>query len=461
MRAASSCVGACVLACGPSIAPMAPPSLPDAALVDPDVRDVVRESTDAVLAAPNDALRWGRLGMTYAANGFEALAEACYRHARALAPDEPRVVYLLAIVVSQQSRLSEAIECLVDVQRMAPNYAPAWWQCGLWRLDCGDPRAALSDFQHARALAPSESVVAIGEAQAILDLGRTQEALDRLTEIRRTRPDTRAYVDRLLAIALQRLGRDAEAARLAGRDHSAAPRGSDPWIQDMIPLTRGLSNSRRMATHLMADGRFTDAADVLERARTTHTDDVRQLRLLAQAHRGAGHLREALSALRDAARVGPDNAQVHADLAELLAQTGDLNAARASVETALALQPDLAEAWAMKGDLSMRDGRYADARLAFRRALAGDPRNAMLRVGLALACTELRLFPEARDEALKAADLDPDRVGAWSCLALAFFELGHDQEASVALERARSLDPKDGMVQSLMQRVRTRRDAPR
>lgn len=395
--------------------------------------------------------------MTYAANGFEPLAETCYRQAIALDPNEARLHYLLALVLAEQNRVLDAIDACVRVQAMAPTYAPAWRQCGSWRLDSGRAEQALSDFQRAQALAPNEIAGSIGVAQALLELGRAQEAADQLTAIRRTHPDAAEYVERLLATALQRLGRVAEAERLADRPYVAVPRGPDPWIQGLVPLARGLSNARKMANILLADHRNADAVRVLESARPYPPDDVRTPRLLARAYSGAGREREAAAVLRDAVRISPENAALHVDLAEHCARSGDLASARTAIEIALRLEPDDARAAAIESDLLMREGRYPEARLAFRRAATKDPRNVDLRVGLALACAETQQYAEACSAALAALERDPDRAAAWACLALGQFELGQTTEAEHALQRAHALAPGDALVKSVALRLRAGR----
>ncbi len=437
----------CFPSCESSALP--PPPLPELSALDPAVAEIVRTSAEGVRSDPRDARRWERLGNTYAVNGFDVLAEACYDQALALAPKEARLRYLRALVLAAQGRTADAVGACEGVERLAPDYAPAWRQRGSWRLDLGRAAEALSDFQRACALEPSELAGTIGVAQSLLALGRAQEAAERLTEIRRQRPDSAEYVDRLLATALQRLGKFAEAERLGDRPYVAVPRGPDPWIHDLIPLARGLANARRMALRLLADRRYADAVSVLESARPYRADDARTRRLLAQAYAGVGRAPACIAVLREAAQISPDNAGIHRELAERCARAGDLIAARSALETALALEPDDPKALAVECDLLMRETRFADARLSFRRAVEGAPHNADLRIGLALACAELRQFAEVCDAARKALELDPDRAAAWACLALALLELGQPSDAARALERARALAPQDPFVKSV------------
>jgi tetratricopeptide (TPR) repeat protein len=124
----------------------------------------------------------------------------------------------------------------------------------------------------------------------------------------------------------------------------------------------------------------------------------------------------------------PESVDIVASLAEAEQGLGELDAAATHAQRALAKSPDHAVANFVSGLIFMDQSRYADARLAFERAVAADPHSPKAYYQLSLACARggdsaaaaanvekykqaLREF-EAQLKALRTAGTQPAKRGS-------------------------------------------------
>ncbi|KZC37891.1 MULTISPECIES: tetratricopeptide repeat-containing sulfotransferase family protein [Rhodanobacter] len=121
---------------------------------------------------------------------------------------------------------------------------------------------------------------------------------------------------------------------------------------------------------------------------------------------------------------------------------GDLARAEAALAAALALVPGNVEALRLSAQLQQLHGEHAQAVAILRQALAKDPRDALLHIGLGVSL-QARGENEAALSALqRACELAPDFAPAWFNLGRMFQLLGRPAGAITALHRALDLDPE-------------------
>jgi tetratricopeptide (TPR) repeat protein len=105
-----------------------------------------------------------------------------------------------------------------------------------------------------------------------------------------------------------------------------------------------------------------------------------------------------------------------------------------------------AETLYRKGEILMRSGKFKDAVGFLRPAVELWPEEADYQAGLGWSLFKMRP-PEkaaARAHLEKAVELDPSRAAFWHRLSLVLGELGEEDAAAQALQRARAIDPKVG-----------------
>jgi Tfp pilus assembly protein PilF len=97
----------------------------------------------------------------------------------------------------------------------------------------------------------------------------------------------------------------------------------------------------RRGSALLAEGRYHQAAIVLERARTQEPDKGSIREALARAYFGSGRHGSAREEFEAALRIEPTNDYAHFGLALCLERSGDLASARAHAKLAVAMRPEL------------------------------------------------------------------------------------------------------------------------
>lgn len=107
---------------------------------------------------------------------------------------------------------------------------------------------------------------------------------------------------------------------------------------------------------------------------------------LATALASEGRMAEARAHFEETVRLDPDHAEAHVNLAVALLNTGEWERADSLLDRAIAFKPDLPEAWFNRGLLRARQGRGADAAVAFRRVLDAAQTDPDLQLA---ACIEL------------------------------------------------------------------------
>lgn len=211
-------------------------------------------------------------------------------------PDLPAALNLRGVLHRQRGEFALARPYLERAAALDPDNETAWVNLGNVSLDLEDADAAVEAYARALAAAPA-------------------------------RTDTL----RLLANALARAGRDAEAMTRFGEVLAAQALAA-------VPASTVTLRDRARA-HFMA-GRVEAALADLDTALGAQPDDVELMMIKAQMLRLSGHGKQAGVLLRDLVARAPDNADLHLALADALLAEERREAANAHYQRAVALRPD-------------------------------------------------------------------------------------------------------------------------
>jgi tetratricopeptide (TPR) repeat protein len=315
----------------PSAAADAPlPALPAVPSADDDAAEpqVVRAfatARDALLARPDDASRWGRLGVLFHAHLRPTEARACYARAEGLDPADVRWTYLLALLAAR-AQPDEALDRLDRVLDREPRFIPALVRAGdLLRL-LDRPADARPRYEQAVALDPRCAAAHLALAQLDEAAGDLDSAVAHARRAAAAVP-SHAEPARELARLLGRTGRAADGPEQAALAALALtlPADVDLLSDPLLVSVAGENVSRaavfRRARRHHAAGRVALAVAELDRLLGMTPADIDALALRALARRDLRDIEGARADVAEALRLRPQDADL-TRLAEDLARLG-------------------------------------------------------------------------------------------------------------------------------------------
>lgn len=381
-------------------------------------QELLSQRLDTGVDGAGLARTYGELGRLYHAYGFTEPAEACYRNAMRLAPDDARWPYLLGHVRQTSGRLEEARESYERALTLRPGHVAALVRLG--EVYAGLDRPDDAEQVLRRALAIDPSAVAARAALGRVELSRRRFAA--AVEELETALEQAPHADRLhypLAMAYRGLGRLDEAREHLARSGKVGLKADDPLVDELDDLVRGEAVHLIRGRMAFRAGRYRDAADEFRKAVAARPESARARVNLGTALGMIGERPAAIEEYRRALELDPDDATAHFNLGLLLAEDGDRDAALEHLAAAVRAEPDDPEA------------RLRLARMLER---AGEPEQALTQY-----------------EAL--LEIDEDSEGARLGEAETLVRMGRHQEARRRLEEARSALPESGLLAHALARL--------
>jgi putative PEP-CTERM system TPR-repeat lipoprotein len=360
-------------------------------------------------------------------------AEQTLKTALDAEPRNPSVNMAVAVFYQATHRAAEAEPFLRTAVEVDPSpriqIAAADYFISRGRQD--DAKPLLAPLAKDRKVGPLVSLRLAGIAQLE---GRPEEALKILDDTLTAEPKN-AVVLTAKSDVLQRQGKLDEAAKVAEEAIAANPtsaaahfiRGrvlaaqgrletAEKSFNDALRLNPSASAARvELARLKMAS----DAGDAVALARQAAKEAPRSLdaqltlvRGLVQKHEDA----EAERILSDLVKAAPDAAPVHALTGSLLARKRDNAGARAAFSRALAIDPIDVEALEGITAVDMTTGRAADAIGRLEALMQRTPDDFGLMMVMAKAYATSRNLPAAERVLVKAIDVNPSGLAAYSML---------------------------------------------
>ena len=405
------------------------------------VREALASARDGVLAAPGSAATWGAFAEVCDAHHLYPEAERAYRRAGALAPDEFRWAYDLAIVRDfQGAPAAEVVGLFERAVRLQPRYPPARLRQGDALVRQGLLEEARSAYEQALELDPAFAMAHRNLGQTLLALEDVSGALRHLERAAALDPRD-GVVAASLANAYWRAG-DAPRATSAERDARAlAPVYGVPDPvrfavegKNVTPLA-----SNRRAREREERGEWAAALPDLERTVEFDPEDAGLRARLGRCLRELGQVERAHAELERALALRPDQLLALAQLAGLCEQRGELARAAELYRRASALAPENLVLWKRLGSCLGPLGDFPGALAAFERAGAAPDAELLHNWGTVLA--RAGRLEEACERLGRALELGPDSAATHFNLADALEGLGRIDEAVAHFERAQALDP--------------------
>jgi Flp pilus assembly protein TadD len=410
----------------------AAPSPPAFALndADPALQTAAAAATEAIKKDPYSPGAWAGLGKLLRAAGYHREAGACFAVAEKLEPNQPRWAYLCGeglLQTDPETALAALGRAVALCDRTNADDVAPRLRLAEGLLARGRTAEAEGVLRRALELDPDNPAVQFNLGLAAAARDDFQAARDHLTHCRSS-PLTRQRACARLAEVCRRLG-DERAADDFDRQASAAPpdrHWPDPWLSDCFEKGVGTADHFRRAEQLEAQGRWKDAAALLQEL-VDRAPDYRANVGLGKDLAQTGELARAEQALREALRLEPNGVQAHYFLAKVVharaerkrRDGGDgallFEEAADHARQATIYKPDHGPAHQLLGQALEAAGRRADAIRAYRAAAACSPDSAESRLllGEALAADgDTEGARKALEEAVRLAAPDDSRPRA-------------------------------------------------
>jgi Flp pilus assembly protein TadD len=413
-----------------------------------------------------------------------AAAEKALAAILASEPRNARAHGNLALALLAQGKTREAI----DEGRLAAAFGPdlpeARYIYGLTLAAGGNPREAARELEKAlagRADAPAP-LGALADAYATTGDPRAAGLYRRLIALEPSVPRHRASLaehlwrvdlpdegNRVMEEALKAFPANEDLHLRYGRALVRQHRPSDAAAQ--LEAARELGATGEAFALLLASayaeaGRGAEAERVLEAAARTYPASADVPAELGRLRLAAGNAGEALPSLEAAARLNPRSAVTQLDLGRARETLGKLDEAEAAYRAAVRLAPNLPRARYALGRLLLRRGKREEAEVelaihrdAYEKGVKKVSENEALTGELALGFA--RLKEGDAPAALEIFARLPEGTDSLIGRAEALSRLGRHGEAVRALERARSLDPEEARLASLLAAERSRAAEPK
>jgi tetratricopeptide (TPR) repeat protein len=306
-----------------------------------------------------------------------------------------------------------------------------WDQTGYWR----NSRAV---FEHALSVTGDNGLAQAALGDALLQEGKLQAAVDRLTRAAETEP---ALSDALnsLGVALLRLHRTDEAVQRLQEAVKQAPR--------MAIYRCNLADALLQQGQVDAAYRqYQAAAELDENLPYAHVQ-------IGWIELGRNRPQAALAALEKAVVANPNDADAQHRLGVVLARQGRLQEAAEHLLRAVRLGPGVEPRFNC-GMALLNLGRLGEAESLFRQVLAEQPGHLGARSQLGLCLGLEGRVKEAIKELRVALTANPEDAASLYHLAVALALEGRIEEAVAAAERAFAIDPNQPNLKETLDRMR-------
>ena len=427
-----------------------------------DARVVIH---DLQTSHPDKGIVWQLSGVLAAGDGDIRGAEAAFKRALELEPDNASALRNLAeLEVKARRNVEQAREYYRQALAKEPDHLHTLLTLADLDRVAGDIGAEMAHLSRALELRPDAVEPRVRIARMDLARGNPQSALAVLdaapSEIRNAPAYLKARGETLTA-----LGDHGHAAETFEMLTEIAPGDADGYyalafargaLGEQEPMKQALLRALSMAPDAQAANelivRLVSLASTSARARVL-VDELKavapghpQVLLLdAQLALEAGDAATATSLYRDAVARHPDVGALMRGLARAEREAGDAKAATATLTRRVADAPDDLIARRMLASLALEAGDSAEAEGQYRAIVAAEPDDASVLNNLAWLIREGD--PEAALEySQRAAELRPADPAILDTLGVLLLEQGQPRKAAEVLRRAYSFDPADPTI---------------
>jgi len=267
-------------------------------------------------------------------------------------------------------RLDLAEPIYRSILRLQPAHAAANYCIGMLFVQLRRPADGLPYLQAAVDASPEIADYWLGHLEALLLLGKTDQATSILALARRHGLAGQAADDFTGRLA-SKLPRAVEKAAVPGDAAVARKSTRASRRREAIAIRR----QEDALLALVQERRFLDALPLAREMTERFPEYGAGWKIFAAMLWAAGPAEDALAAMLVSVRLLPQDAEAHCNLGTALNKLRRLDQAEQWLRHALQINPNFAPAHTQLGDNFQLQGRYDEAEASFRRAIALDPGN--------------------------------------------------------------------------------------
>jgi Flp pilus assembly protein TadD len=342
-------------------------------------------------------------------------------------PDDALALNLLGTIRAQQGRLDEAEALFAHALRVDREFAGAHMNLAYLYLIKREPQKTVTELREVHRIVPDDADTTYKLAHLLFTLGRLDECIAFVTEVRRTSQPTPALLSMIGDAYLQKgdAGRAEENYRLA---LGAQPNNADALLgMAMVSQAKGDAQSAftylTRARSLVADSpemlyryaiaalksqQFDDARSALERAVELKPDEPAYLVALGAVWLKKPDLFESERVFRRALELKPDNPQAQMYLGYILLKQKKYGEAREWLEKSVSKETAAPETFYYLGVIAQEQNEDERAVGLFENAIRLQPSYANAHVALGSLYLKQKNYERARAELEAGAKLNPD-----------------------------------------------------
>ncbi len=431
----------------PSSADLEPIPYPNLSAMEESVRSQLEHFQNELKAliqtpgTPNRELAeaYGRMGKLYQTYDLQEGAEACYRNAQQLAPQDLRWPYYLALLYESLGDLQKAGAHYQKVLVLNPNHMAALLGTARSELDQDRAEEARRRFEQALEQDPTSAAALVGLGEIAADGRDFERAIEHYEKALELQPDATS-IHYPLAMAYRQL-RQVDKARLHLSKRGEGPvKYSDPLLQELERAKTGRWHQRQQANSFFDAGKYEEAARIFRQMVEKDPTDAVALMDLGAALAQLGQVEEALEQFNQALRYSDSKSRIHFHMAISFTQLGWEKQAIEHYQAAVETDPTFREAHFQLANVLMRQELFEEAIPHYQRVVELDPGNAFAHFMGAMTLIRTRRWKEARmrlEEGLAALPDDADLGHALARLMAACPEAGirNGQKALMLLQK--------------------------
>lgn len=382
----------------------------------------------AIERDPEVPVIYNNLGWVYYQKGEHERALKAFEEAISIEPELPFAHNGLACVYQDMGHLAEAVEEFKQAIEYFPGYAAAHLKLGWTYLLMGDIPSAITSLKTAVQSAddPQYSVSAeYSLGHAYMSQNQVQQAYDAFEHVMKEDPEfTEASFH--AAEALVRLGRYDEAIpRLLEYAEKSTENRQDTY--------------KLLATSYFHLNRYKDASAAARSALRLDPTDTELQELLGNIATVRGRWKEAEKIFFKVLQLNPTSAFTHFQLGWIYENTDRVNQAIEEYKKSIQFDPEATEAYNNLGWLYTEQGKRKEALVIFEKAIELNPRDVDLINNLGWTYSILGKHTEALEQYQKGLSMNPQSSLLHANLGTIYYKMGRFPESKRALERALDL----------------------